>query len=198
MPGRDVMPTVVAVNRMLVRRPGLAVFVGGLEVYPYGFDFGVTVLRRRAEDEVFDVHRDNPFAAIRGPRPRVGRDRARDEARLLRFAVEYADGRRAEATPPSSAGSRAGSDSGSTAGSGSEPRTDSSTPPGPPVMTPHWTRGAQGVWEQRCWVWGLPEEGVVTLVYAWPGEGVPESRFEIDGDVLREAASRAEVLWPAG
>ena len=198
MPGRDVMPTAVAVNRMLVRRPELAVFVGGLEVYPDGFDFGVTVLRRRAEDVVFDAYRDNPFAAIRGPRPPARRGPERDAARLLSFAVEYADGRRAEADPPSKAGTHGGSSSGSKTASGAKPGVDPSAPPEPPLMTSHWTRGGQGAWQQRYWVWGLPEEGDVTLVYAWPAEEVPESRFELDGDTLREAASRAEVLWSAG
>jgi hypothetical protein len=56
--------------------------------------------------------------------------------------------------------------------------------------------GGTGRWQQNLWVWGLPEKGDVDLVYSWAAEEVAESRLELDGDALREAAGRATLLWP--
>jgi hypothetical protein len=41
----------------------------------------------------------------------------------------------------------------------------------------------------------LPDAGPVTVVCAWPGEGLPESRVELDGDLLAGARARVQVLW---
>jgi hypothetical protein len=44
-------------------------------------------------------------------------------------------------------------------------------------------------------LFGLPEQGSITLYWSWLAFGVPESPLELDGDALREAASRSLVLW---
>jgi hypothetical protein len=44
-------------------------------------------------------------------------------------------------------------------------------------------------------IYGLPDEGDVTLFYQWLEFEVPESSVVIDGDALRAAAERATVLW---
>ena len=46
------------------------------------------------------------------------------------------------------------------------------------------------------WVYPLPPEGPVTLVASWLEYGVAETRAELDGTAIREAAGRAVVLWP--
>jgi hypothetical protein len=46
-------------------------------------------------------------------------------------------------------------------------------------------------------LYGLPEQGSIALFWSWLAVGVPESSLELDGDALREAASRAVVLWDA-
>jgi hypothetical protein len=49
-------------------------------------------------------------------------------------------------------------------------------------------------------VWGLvyplPPDGPVTFVAAWLQHGVAETRAELDGATIREAARRAVILWP--
>ena len=173
-PGHDVAPAVLAVDGLLVHRPALAVFLTGFEVYPHGFTFGVTVLRRRVGGRTtFGVHEDNPF----GPHWLRRRDEVRQAERYLRFGVQFADGR------------------GSAARVGYHPIPGHESSPEPPVMSPHRGHGGEGDWEQGYWIWGLPGQGDVALVYSWFDENVPESRFEVDGDALRAAAGRAVRLW---
>jgi hypothetical protein len=171
-PGHNVAPAGLVVDGLLVRRPALAVFLGGFEVYPHGFTFGVTVLRRGVRGRGFGVREDNPF----GPHWLRGTERVADPERYLRFGVQFADGRGASAQHGFS-------------------RPDRGSPPARPFISPHGGHGGAGDWEQGYWIWGLPERGDVSLVYSWLAENVPESRFELDGDTLRAAAARAVRLW---
>lgn len=49
--------------------------------------------------------------------------------------------------------------------------------------------------DQSYWVAPLPPDGPVTVVVAWPGFGIPESRTTLDGAVIRAAASHSQRLW---
>ncbi|MGW0662813.1 hypothetical protein [Streptodolium elevatio] len=42
----------------------------------------------------------------------------------------------------------------------------------------------------------LPPEGPVAVVVEWPAEHVPETRTELDGTAIREAAGDAVEVWP--
>ncbi|PYC66055.1 hypothetical protein C7C46_31655 [Streptomyces tateyamensis] len=64
-----------------------------------------------------------------------------------------------------------------------------------PVISASHGSGSDNRIEQRFYVWGLPEEGPVTLVWAWPAEGQQEQTVLLDGDALRAAAGLAEPLW---
>jgi hypothetical protein len=46
------------------------------------------------------------------------------------------------------------------------------------------------------WVWPLPPDGPFAFVCEWPARGIPESRAEIDGGAILQAAGRAVTLWP--
>jgi hypothetical protein len=50
--------------------------------------------------------------------------------------------------------------------------------------------------DQSYWVAPLPPEGLVTVVLAWPGFGIQESRTTLDGAAIRAAASHSQRLWP--
>jgi hypothetical protein len=50
--------------------------------------------------------------------------------------------------------------------------------------------------DQSYWVAPLPPEGPVTVVLAWPGFGMQESRTTLDGATIRAAASHSQRLWP--
>jgi hypothetical protein len=51
--------------------------------------------------------------------------------------------------------------------------------------------GSAGYWLSR-----LPAPGPLAIIVAWPYFGLPETRFELDGEAIAQAASRVEVLWP--
>jgi hypothetical protein len=91
----------------------------------------------------------------------------------MRLGVAFADGRKWQ---------------------GSSPGHWRESPPGPVLMF----RGGSGSEYQRTqnlWLWPLPPPGPVTFALAWPGQGIAEATGEIDGQLLRAAATEAEKLW---
>lgn len=168
------MPATLVVDGLLVRRAEFAVFANEFRVYPFGFGFIINVLRQpRLPGEDYDLRSGSPFG-----NHRRARGREAEHGRDLRIDVRFADGRGAATGPgprlPHAAGAR----------------------PEPPVISMRGGNGGNGRWQQNLWVWGLPEEGDVNLVCSWAAEEVPESRLELDGDALREAAAHATLLWP--
>lgn len=173
----NIVPITVPFDRILLHTPEVGVFITALRAYPSGFELTVSVRRPRSAER--GGHRDrpnNPFG-----RHRLDPDGQDDEAaaRALRFGVLFADGRRAAAD-----------------GRRPLPIERSGTPPEVPTMSQQGGHGSDHDWEQTFWVWGLPEEGPVTIVYSWAAQNVPETSLEIDGDQLRSAAGRAVLLWP--
>lgn len=172
-PGRNVVPTTLVVDGLLVRRPEFAVFASGFRVYPSGFEFMVTVLREPLPPGAPRGRRtETPFFSY--PKPD---GTAPEPARQLKFGVRFADGRSA-VTEPRIVGLH-----------------KRASHPEPPVISLRGGTGGNGRWQQTLWAWGLPDEGDVSLVYSWADQDIPESRLELDGDALREAAGRATVLW---
>jgi hypothetical protein len=51
--------------------------------------------------------------------------------------------------------------------------------------------------DQSYWVAPLPPEGQVSVVLAWSGFGIQESRTTLDGAAIRAAASHSQRLWPS-
>ncbi len=56
--------------------------------------------------------------------------------------------------------------------------------------------GTQARFDQRYWVAPLPPAGPVTVVVEWPARQLGETGADLDGDAIREAAARADALWP--
>lgn len=166
----DVVPACVPFTRLLVHTTDLAVFVDNVRVYPNGVELTVHVRRPRNEDDVHDREPvGSPFGRF-GPFADSG-----DSAdRYLRLGVHYADGRRARADRAHRLGSTVE----------------------PPLVSYSRAGGGEGYWDQDVWIWGLPAEGSVTVVYSWLAEDVPEASFVLDGQELRAAATRATTLWP--
>jgi hypothetical protein len=93
----------------------------------------------------------------------------------LRLGVQYADGRKAT-TLNHSIG-----DEGEATG---------------PVLIQRGGGGGAKSWDFGFWVWPLPPEGPFAFVCQWPAEHVDLTTVEIDAVPIREAATRAETLWP--
>jgi hypothetical protein len=164
-----VIPGSVPAEVMLIRTNEVAVAVGSVRAYPNGFEFAVHVRwrGRRAEDGVWH----DPFERHRHLRG----DQTPNDA--LRLGVLYADGRR-------------------TATTARHPFTHDDADPESLVMQQGGGGGGDRSWDMDFWVYPLPPDGPVTLVASWLEHGVTETRAELDGAAIREAAARAVTLWP--
>jgi len=165
-----VLPGSVPAAVMLIRTDQVAVAVGSVRAYPNGFEFTVHV-RRRGTDEIEGPLLADPFERHRRLR---GRQAAED---TLRLGILFADGRRA-----------------ATSGGHIWPGHDAEA--GGVVLEQGGGGGSDLSWDSDFWVHPLPPEGPVTLVASWLEYGVPETRAELDGAAIREAAEQAVSLWP--
>ena len=69
--------------------------------------------------------------------------------------------------------------------------------PDHPVLEPLGRSSGWGsAWTRDVWLWPLPPAGPVTLVCEWTDRGIAETVVHVEAAVLREAAARAEPLWP--
>ena len=162
-----VIPGSAPAGLLLVRTDEVAVAVGNARAYPNGFQFAVHV-RLRQEEFLWGA---GPFDWLADLRTR----RAPEQA--LRLGVLYADGRRAAIVSNRPvAGDEAGG--------------------GHLVLLQDGGAGSERQWDGYFWVHPLPPDGPVTFVASWLLYGVPETRAELDGSAIREAAARAVILWP--
>jgi hypothetical protein len=158
----------VAREFVLARAADVVVAVSGLTGYPNGFSFTVTVALR-TEDR-------------RGRLSRLAfhRDLTEDEAlppEFLRLGLVFADG---------------------SAASNIDGGPDASwlAEPVGPLLLPLNGGGGGRRHDMSYWVWPLPPSGPLTFVCEWPRFGIRESRADVDGALIHDAARRAVPLWP--
>jgi hypothetical protein len=163
----EVIPGSVPAELLLIRTEQVAVAIGSVRAYPNGFEFTVHT-RLRKEDETGPRVGGPPGHARRG---------ARQPDEALRLGVLYADGRRAATI-------------------GGPQRPEDEDEPGRLLLRQGGGGGSERRWDGNFWVHPLPPEGSVTFVASWLKYGVEETRAELDGAAIREAARRAIVLWP--
>lgn len=179
-PQHNILPVALPVDAVLIRNDTKAVYVNGLDVYPHGFTFIINTLIRRPN--VGAVRRQpgsfgrmaNPFAGLS---PRGGEPPTPEEIeQAFRIGVRYGDGRAAEVEGHGR--SRGGT-----------------RPSEQPLVSLTSGHGSESEWTQGLWAWGIPEAGDVELTYRWPAEQVYESSVTLAGDLLRDAAAHAVILW---
>jgi hypothetical protein len=71
-----------------------------------------------------------------------------------------------------------------------------------PVMWP-LTGGGRGggresYFDQGYWISPFPASGLVSVVCEWPAVGIPLVRYEIDAQLILDAAERARTMFPSG
>jgi len=101
--------------------------------------------------------------------------------RMPRVGVRFADGR--------SAG-----ESGAPHGGGGVSKDDQGFPT-EPILRMTGGGGGTGGWRFGVWVFPLPPEGPLDIFVGLPAAGLDEASVTVDGGSVREAASRAKVLW---
>lgn len=173
--GERVAPVDIAIDRVLIDTPGVVAFVAAAHVYPSGFSFNLGIrLRPTASAAIRDAFAEE----FSHPLEPVSAEQAE---RRLRLGVRFADGRGAAFNPNYPWVTSA------------EPQQDVL----PFVHSGHRSSDTSGIADCEIWVFGLPEEGDVTLFHRWLDFDVPEGSVELDGEALRAASARAVVLWDA-
>jgi hypothetical protein len=175
---------VVALDLVVARTECAAVCVTRLEANPSGFALELVTMVSQDLEEL------DPLL-FEGRRMRRGRGAGEtaipDE--MLRFGVEFADGRKATNTADEPLANFEG---------GSMQRSvavQASGAPGGPVLQTGGGSGGGGNWKQSIWIWPLPPPGRLTFVCQWPAAGIGLTRHEIEAQVLLDAAKRAQVIF---
>jgi hypothetical protein len=164
-PPYGVLPGTVALEVILAGSERAAVYLGRCAAYPAGVELEVRVLLAPDAEEL------DP--SLNGIYHRPGRSSSYES--MLRFGIEFADGRRV-----SNVGGR---------GHGLDE-------PDGPVLWGMGGGGGGGRWHQDFWVWPLPPAGPLSFVCEWPAAEIALTRVDVDGQVLTEAAGRAREMFP--
>jgi hypothetical protein len=162
------IPIVVPLAPLVARSEDAVLAVAAVRAYSTGFEFELVAVLRRAERRGFP-----PWVTHWHP------DR-HDEAvpdEFIRVGLQLADGSKVtnldHIVPPSL---------------DEEPRR--------PILMMGGGGGGNRRYDLSYWVWPLPPAGPVTMVLQCPARGIPQTRFQLDGTAIREAAGRALELWP--
>ena len=165
----------IALNLVIGRSDKAALWIPALTASVDGFELDLE-LRHNLDDEEF-VH---PFF-FHHPRRRRRSSEGGVDPELVRFGIQFSDGRKATNIDGRIPTRTAGEDQ----------------PPEGPALMPRGGGGGEGRWRQDFWVTPLPPAGSLAFVCEWPIAAIPETRSEIDSALVREAAAEAVLLWPA-
>jgi hypothetical protein len=166
----------VPFQELIIRSEQAAIAVARIVAYPFGFELTLDVFTRTVgRSWAFDPHLWE------------GGERPPEE--LLRYGVEFADGRKA-----SNIGGMVGGTTYAMSASADEEEPD---PAGEIRLLPSSGHGGGRHSRQELWVWPLPSPGPLAFVCQWPKHGILESRVEVDAAEIRAASERAAELWPA-
>jgi hypothetical protein len=168
-PPHNVLPGLVPAELIVARTDQTVVAVTALRAYPTGFGFTLSLRLRQISSQ-----QQRQFASLFGYGLPEG-EPLPDE--LLRFGVQLADGRKATNLDQ-------------------HPFPDDGEPEAPVLIEQSSSGYGTSAWDTEEWVWPLPPPGPLAFVCEWPGRGIGQSRAEIGGDMIRQAAGRAVTLWP--
>jgi hypothetical protein len=175
-PPRHVLGAAVPLRLLLVRTDELVVAIIEATAYPNGFEFRLAVRSKQRPAYPCDSPFDFGHPAMWRHHGRMA-ESGELPPELFRFGIELADGSKATTL-------------------GGHPfEQDPEKEPKGPLLIEHGGGGGGGDWDQTYWVWPLPPAGTLAFVCEWPAKGVSLTRYEVDANVIRAAASEAEVLW---
>lgn len=186
-PPEGVLPGVVALELVLARSELAAICVSRLEAYETGFCLELLALATSESEELDPLM----FGPRRHARPRGLASGTEPTPELLRFGVQFADGRKATNTTPMPIGR------GGRVHAMGALHSRPEEPPADPVLMSRGGGGGGRSWRQEMWVWPLPPPGALALVCEWPAAKIPLTRREIGAAELLAAATRAQPIFPA-
>jgi hypothetical protein len=178
---RNELGVVVPLRVVLARTDQAAVAVVGVTAYTTGVSLRLALRwRSRPGEEGFDeAMLGMPFGQGAIPQPLGGEL----PPELLRFGVQFADGRKATTLGASVAWGVVAA-----AGEEKEPRG--------PILSSSSGGGGEGEWTAEYWLWPLPPPGTLTFAIEWPSKGIELSLLEVDAAPIIDASKSSEVLWP--
>jgi hypothetical protein len=173
-PPRGWVPGGVAIAGLVWKSEVASVFITKLAAFPTGFSFTLNTLLSSPGVEGLDPYRHA------GPWSR-DEDRHELPPELLRFGIEYPDGRATsfEHWPTRFTLAKEDPD---------------------PARHLVLNSGDGGAWGSQegymdCWVWPLPPPGSVSFICEWPKAGIAEAKRDLEADLIRAAAEQAEAIW---
>ena len=176
VPGNE-LGAAVPIRVVLGRTEQVAVAVVGVTAYTTGFSLTLAC-RWRSTPRDGDFYSDLEMFSGRGMRGPLGAELPPD---LLRFGVQFADGRKA------------------TTVGGATPfppgLTSPDEEPSGLILSPTGGHGSDGEWDQGYWLWPLPPPGALTFAIEWTSKGIEFSMHDVDAGLIIEASKSSEVLW---
>lgn len=170
-PPDNYVPGVVALELLLVKTEQLAVWIADAEVYPTGL-----VLR----------------VVLNGREP--ARPGVETGEGSWRFGVQFSDGRKAQTY---GLGALARHGTGAVRTAGATAVRLGAAPPEGPVLRARGGGGSRSNWHQDHWLWPLPPPGDLVIACEWSNVGLALTTLTTSADAIRDAAERAQELWPA-
>jgi hypothetical protein len=166
-PPENELGVAVPFRSVLFQSDDLAIAVLGVVAFSSGIEFQLAMRRREMPTEPdpmqFHMHRHYGRSGELAPE-------------VLRFGVEYSDGRKATNV--------------------SHPFPFGAEEPTDPVLMERGGGGGGRSWSFGYWLWPLPPPGPLRVVIEWPVAGVPLTDVVLDGAVISAAAAEVDVLWP--
>jgi hypothetical protein len=175
-PASNILGVAVPLRILLARNDQVALAITDATAFPNGVEFSVVLRVRSFSAEARrSLTHGSPFHL-----DRFAGDPPSEEIppELIRFGVQFADGRKATNLDDRHWHSEA-------------------DPPGP-VLSLRGGGGGDRAWDMRFWLWPLPPAGPLAFVAEWPLGGIALTRIEVDADPFLQAAAQAEPLWPEG
>jgi hypothetical protein len=123
---------------------------------------------------------DDPFEHAFGQTMMRRRPAGELAPEVLRFGVQFSDGRKATTV------------GGLPLGDGD----DADEEPTGPVLMLGGGGGGEGEWDSDFWLWPLPPPGPLTFAVEWPSAQIELTKHEVDATLILEASALSEQLWP--
>jgi hypothetical protein len=167
----DEIGVLVPHSAVIARSNQALVALAGFHVYSNGVE--ILLMLRTLSEFVFD----DPTGFRELMRRRIDPTNDSLPDTIFRFGVEFSDGRRATSLDSNWWG----------------PDWQTKTPPS--IHLGMTGGGGGSVFDWQAWLWPLPPPGVLAFVCEYPQAAIAQTRYEVEGAPILEAARQSIKLW---